>query len=62
MLRAKAEGFSIVGHSHDEIICEEEVGSRQNVELLRECMIVRPSWAQDLPLDAEGWEGRSYHK
>ena len=62
MLRAKDEGFSIVGHSHDEIICEEEVGSRQNVELLRECMITRPSWAQDLPLDAEGWEGRRYHK
>lgn len=62
MLRAAKAGFHIVGHSHDEILCEEEVGSSQNVALLRECMIQRAPWAPDLPLDAEGFEDRRYHK
>jgi Casjensviridae DNA polymerase len=59
MLRATEVGFSIVGHSHDEMVCEEET---LDLEQLRDCMIRPIEWALGLPLDAEGWEGDRYRK
>jgi DNA polymerase len=62
MLKATEEGFTIVGTSHDEIICLEDVGSPRNADKLRECMIARPTWAPDLPLNAAGFESERYKK
>lgn len=59
MLRATEEGFSIVGHSHDEIICEE---TDLGLEQLRECMIRPIDWAVGLPLDAAGYTADRYRK
>ena len=59
MLRARDAGFTIVGHTHDEIICEEEM---LGLEQLRELMIAPMPWAPDLLLDADGYEDTRYHK
>ena len=62
LLRAAEKGFSICGHTHDEIICEEDANGSLGLEQLKECMIATPVWAPDLPLDADGWEGDVYRK
>jgi DNA polymerase bacteriophage-type len=62
MLNAKAAGFTIVGHAHDEIIALEDANGPLGLEQLRECMIRQPSWALDLPLDADGFEDDKYRK
>lgn len=62
MLRAKEAGFTITGHAHDEIICVEDANGPLGLKQLRDCMIVRPTWAPDLPLDADGFEDDKYRK
>lgn len=62
MLKATEVGFTIVGTSHDEIICLEDVDSPLNADKLRECMIARPTWAVDLPLNAAGFMSERYKK
>jgi DNA polymerase len=62
MLRATAAGFTICGHSHDEIIALEDVGSPLNLTKLREAMITRPTWGPDLVLNADGYCAERYRK
>lgn len=63
MRRAKREGFTIAGHVHDEIICEQDEDDEyHNHKLLRQCMIEPLRWADGLPLNAAGWEGIIYRK
>jgi DNA polymerase bacteriophage-type len=62
MLRAKDAGFTIVGHTHDEIIACEDANGSLGLEQLRECMISRPAWGLDIPLDADGFEDEVYRK
>ncbi len=61
MLRVEKKGYPIVMHCHDEIIAEvpEGMGS---VEEMCEVMAVRPSWAEGLPLRADGYECPFYQK
>lgn len=60
---AHLDGFYIVGHVHDEIICEQDIGDSQYTwERLRELMSIRPSWAPDIPLGAAGYSARVYRK
>ena len=61
MLRVEKKGYPIVMHCHDEIIAEvpEGIGS---VEEMCEVMAVRPSWAEGLPLRADGYECPFYQK
>ena len=61
MLRVERKGYPIVMHCHDEIIAEvpEGIGS---VEEMCEVMAVRPSWAEGLPLRADGYECPFYQK
>ena len=58
MLRVEAEGFRIVGHSHDEIITE---GTHDPAELQR-IMCVAPTWAEGLPLEATAYAAKRYQK
>jgi DNA polymerase len=61
MLRAEDSGYPIVLTCHDEVVAEvpSNKGSFSNLESI---MSVRPDWAPDLPLTAEGWEGERYRK
>ena len=61
MLRVERKGYPIVMHCHDEIIAEvpEGMGS---VEEMCGVMAVRPSWADGLPLRADGYECPFYQK
>jgi DNA polymerase len=61
MLRAEAAGYPIILTVHDEIMAEVPNGEGSLDELLR-LMMVRPEWAQGLPVAAEGWEGERYRK
>lgn len=63
-LMAAAEfGFTIIGHVHDEIICEERIGStRYTLDNLRKCMIRAIEWATGMPLGAAGFESLFYRK
>ncbi len=63
MLRTEDLGMPIVGHVHDEIIVEEkDVFGRGGIDDLRYAMSAPISWARGLPLGADGFEGRVYHK
>lgn len=63
IMRATDFGFTVVGHVHDEIICEEDIGStRYTLENLRKCMTAAISWCLNLPLGAAGFEGLFYRK
>jgi len=63
LMAAKEFGFTIVGHVHDEIICEEDVSStRYTLDNLRKCMTRALAWAVGLPLGAAGFEGLFYRK
>ena len=61
MLRVERKGYPIVMHCHDEIIAEVPEGSG-SVEEMCEVMAARPSWAEGLPLRADGYECPFYQK
>ena len=54
MLRADADGLTIVGHTHDEIICLEPADSTDALARLIAAMTAPVSWAPNLRLKAEG--------
>ncbi len=63
LLRARDEGFPIVGSVHDEIITLLKKGAnRLNLALLRECMMDPIEWARGLPLGAAGYSSTLYRK
>lgn len=62
MVRAHEAGFSIVGHTHDELVCLESLDSQHNLTYLNNMMTDEISWCNDLPLKSEGWEGEVYKK
>ena len=61
MLRVEKKGYPIVMHCHDEIIAEVPEGTG-SVEEMCEVMAVCPSWAEGLPLRADGYECPFYQK
>jgi len=61
MLRLDKEGFAIVAHVHDEVICEVPVGE-SSVEEICSIMSEGPKWSEGLPLDADGYECDFYKK
>ena len=61
MLRVEKKGYPIVMHCHDEIIAEVTEGTG-SVEEMCEMMAVCPSWAEGLPLRADGYECGFYQK
>ena len=63
MMLAEEVGLPIVGHVHDEILCEvRDEEDRAGLNDLKWAMSETPSWAPGLPLAAEGYEGKMYRK
>jgi DNA polymerase bacteriophage-type len=63
MLTVAAAGYKIVMHVHDEIVAE-VADFYPEVKLKQICalMTIRPSWAEDLPLGADGYLTKYYKK
>lgn len=59
LLRLDKEGHETVMHVHDEAVLESEVGS---IAIIEEIMGRSISWANGLPLDADGFETEFYKK
>ncbi|ADL50531.1 DNA polymerase [Clostridium cellulovorans] len=61
MLRVAENGYEIVMHIHDEIVIEAPLnfGSLKDV---CEVMAIAPTWAESLPLRADGFECEYYRK
>ena len=64
MLRLNANGFNIVLHVHDEALSELLSGmcNEQTLKLKERIMSQVPTWAEGLPLNAEGWYGFRFRK
>ena len=61
MLRVEKKGYLIVMHCHDEIIAEVPEGTG-SVDEMCEVMAVQPTWAEGLPLRADGYSCSFYQK
>lgn len=61
IVQADIEGFDVLMHSHDELVCEapKNVFSERHYQLTMESL---PTWAAGLPLKAEGWKNTRYRK
>lgn len=62
MLRAECEGYAIVLTVHDELITETPDTPTYTSSGLASIMATQPTWAQDLPLAAAGFETYRYRK
>lgn len=62
LLNVEANGYPIVLHVHDEIICETPDTPEYNVAELERLMCELPEWAEGFPLVAEGAEMMRYAK
>jgi DNA polymerase len=54
-------GYYIRGTVHDEVITS-KVNVTHNLEELNRILVTSPDWAQDLPLNVEGYEAPRYRK
>lgn len=62
MFRWESAGYPIIMHVHDELVSEVKINSGKNLSEAEQLMCINPDWAQGLPIDAEGWEGKRYRK
>lgn len=63
MLRLDQEGFRIVMHVHDEVICEvDREGAEEALQRMTEIMGEEIPWARGLPLTADGYLCDYYRK
>ncbi len=58
---AERAGYEVVGTVHDELITEVDEGFGSPHEL-EDILRMKPKWATDCPINAEGWEGQRYRK
>ncbi|CAB4144186.1 bifunctional 3'-5' exonuclease/DNA polymerase [uncultured Caudovirales phage] len=62
MKAAEREGYEVVLHVHDELICETPDIEEYSVDKLAQMMSSGPLWAVGLPLAAAGFETTRYRK
>ena len=63
MLRMEVAGYQTVMHVHDEAVIEvPETAMESTLAEVEKLMAQVPSWAEGLPLAAEGWRGTRYRK
>lgn len=61
MFKAEAAGYPVVMSVYDEILAEVRRGYGSVREFER-LICELPAWAKDIPLQADGWRGKRYHK
>lgn len=61
IVRLEDNGFPVVMHVHDEIVCEVET-KKADLSEMKRLMTEVPLWAKGLPINADGWIGRRYRK
>jgi DNA polymerase bacteriophage-type len=54
--------LTVIGHIHDEILCEEDESNANALNVLIECMNTLPIWASGLPINSEGYCNKYYKK
>ena len=59
--RLEANGYPVVMHIHDEVVVEKDPDPA-DLDQVRRLMATPPSWAPDLPLNAEGWTNPFFKK
>lgn len=57
LIRLENGGFDVVGHVHDEVLCE-----RGSVDQIVKILCDPPGWAAGLPIDASGFTCNRYRK
>lgn len=62
MFALDQKGYQVIAHVHDECIVTEPVDSGRTFEDMAETMCPAIPWAEGLPLDAAGYDGRYYFK
>ena len=61
--RLEEEGYSVVGHAHDEVLVEApSTGIEESSAAVQDIVTCSPPWATDLPLASEVWVGKRYRK
>lgn len=61
--RIEGRGYQPVAHVHDEVVCEvPEAEAEACLDGVRNAMCTAPAWAEDLPLDADGYTCQNYRK
>lgn len=61
MFNVEAAGYKITMSVHDELLTERLIGTG-SVEELNALMSILPTWAGNMPIEAEGWTGFSFRK
>jgi DNA polymerase bacteriophage-type len=61
ILRLENNGFRVVLHVHDEIVCEQPERTA-DLETQKQIMLEQPKWARGLPMAGDGWVGFRYRK
>lgn len=59
--RLEKAGYPVVFHIHDEIVVDAPPG-KQDLEEMKRLMAEVPTWAEGLPLDADGWVNPFFKK
>jgi len=54
-------GYEVIGHVHDEVLIEDDKNAT-TIEEIEDIMAIRPTWAPELPLGAEGFKADYYQK
>jgi len=64
MVRLDRDGWDIVSHVHDEVVCEVPVSidTDDNFCIFNDIVAEPPDWADGLPLEVDGWRGMRYRK
>jgi DNA polymerase len=63
MVACEANGLPVVLSCHDELVCEVPAAEGEAaLARLVQLMTTAPTWAEGIPIKAEGWVGRRYRK
>ena len=61
MRKAEAEGYPIIAHVYDEMVCEVPRGFG-DLAFFEKLICELPEWGTGMPLTAGGWRGKRYRK
>lgn len=62
MLDLEREGYPIIVHVHDEVVCETPAENTDDLSLIKGIMTRKREWAEGLPVAADGFETVRYYK